>query len=98
MSAVASPHPRPSRIAPATFALVGTALIALLALAYVSGRDVRVIADRAEAIVIDAENAAFCAGLDLAPQIEVHVRGMTGLAKIRHRQDERRNEDAIGLL
>jgi hypothetical protein len=98
MSAVVNPHRRPVWITPATFALFGAGLIALLALAYVSGRDARVIADRAEATVIDGENAAFCAGLGLAPQTEVHARCMTGLTKIRRRQDERRNEDAMGLL
>jgi hypothetical protein len=80
------------------FALFGAGVVVLFAVAYVYGRDARLSAERAEAILIERENGALCAGLGLAPRTEVYAQCISGLTDIRRRQDERRNEDAMGLL
>ena len=90
-------QPRAAWIAPATFALFGAGVVVLFAVACVYGRDARRSAERAEAIIVEGENVALCAGLGLAPQTEVYARCINGLTDIRRRQDERRNEDAMGM-
>jgi len=80
------------------FALFVASIVVLFAVAYVYGRDARLSAERAEAIIVERENGALCSSLGLAPQTEAYTRCISGLTDIRRRQDERRNEDAMGIL
>ena len=89
---------RAAWIAPMMLALVGAGIVVLLAFAHIYGRDARVIAERAEMIVVERENGAFCAGLGLAARTDTYTRCMNGLTDIRRRQDERRSDDAMGIL
>ena len=91
-------HPRLTWIAHTMFALFGAGIVILFAVAYIYGREARLSADRAEAVIVERENSALCADLGLAPQTEAHRRCISGLTDIRRRQDERRNEDAMGML
>ena len=97
MSASDLQHRRVAWIAPTLFALFGAGTVVLFAIAYVYGRDVRLSAERAEAIIVERENGALCTSLGLVPQSEAYTRCISGLTDIRRRQDERRNEDAMGM-
>jgi hypothetical protein len=58
----------------------------------------RSLSDQAERIAVQRENSTLCAGLRLAPETESYARCMDGLTEITSRQDERRNEEALGIL
>jgi hypothetical protein len=55
MSASELQHQRAAWIAPAMFALFGAGTVVLFAVAYVYGRDARLSAERAEAIIVERE-------------------------------------------
>jgi len=98
MSASKLQRRRAAWIAPTMFALFGAGTVVLFAVAYVYGRDARLNAERAEASIVERESGALCASLGLAAQTEAYARCISGLTDIRRRQDERRNEDAMGML
>ena len=89
---------RAAWIVPTMSVLFGVGIAVLLAVAYVYGRDARISAERAELIIVESENRAFCGSLGLAPQTAAYTLCLNGLTAIRRRQDERRNEDAMGML
>jgi hypothetical protein len=76
----------------------GVVLVAVLAAAFLYGRDARARIDQAEATASAQENGVFCGDLGLAPDGEAHARCINGLRDIRQRHRTRWEADAAGIL
>ncbi len=82
----------------AIFGFLVLGVVVLLSYAYTYGSAARASANRAEALMIQSENETFCTGLGLAPKTESYARCVAGLTEIRRRQQQRFNDDTMGIL
>ena len=89
---------RATWIVSAMFSLFGLGVSILCVVAYIHGSDDQVKAALAEAVVVENENSSLCRALGLVLQTEGYMRCINGLAEIRRRHDDRRNEGALGIL
>ena len=79
-------------------ALVALALVILLGATYTYGLQARAAAERAEAALAAQETHAFCTNLGLADASALYARCTDGVTTIRHRQRERHDAEAAGIL
>lgn len=88
----------PSRTSRLVLGLLAAGLTVLLAAVYAYGSAARTASERAEAVLVEQENQTFCASLGLAAKSEQYTRCISGLTTIRHRQRERSDAEAAGIL